>query len=127
MDELRTAARRLAHRKSGTIAASLTLACSIGAAAATWSLLSSVLLHPLPIKNADRIVVAGTVTTRGPMSGAVYEGVTYPFLQAFRESGVFESVGAEWTSPLSLLTVTATGQVPMRETIGFATYDLFDL
>jgi putative ABC transport system permease protein len=127
MDELRLAIRRLMKRPAAAIVSILTLACAIGAAAATWSLLSAVLLHPLPVKHADRLVVPGTRTTTGPLAGRVYDGVIYPYLQAFRDSGVFERVAAEWTGPLSLLTVTAAGELPVRGTIGFATYDLFDL
>src|SRR5665213_3104357 len=120
MDELRLALRRLRRRPAPAIVSVLTLACAIGAAAATWSLLSSVLLHPLPVRDADRVVVAGQLTTMGLRSGMVYDGLPYPYLPAFRESGTFERVGAEWNSPMPLLTSTSAGSVPVRDTIGFA-------
>jgi predicted permease len=127
MDELRLAIRRLRKRPAATFVSILTLAGAIGATSATWSMLSAVLLQPLPVKDAHRLVVPGTLTTIGPLAGRVYDGVVYPYLQAFRDSGVFERVAAEWTGPLSLLTVTSAGELPLRETIGFATYDFFDV
>ena len=65
MDELRLAIRRLTKRPGASIVSIVTLACAIGAASATWSLLSAVLLRPLPVKDADRLVVPGTITRFG--------------------------------------------------------------
>ena len=125
MDEFRLALRRLTKRPGASAVSIITLACAVGAAAATWSLLDAVLLRPLPIKGADRLVVAGTVMTAGRMSGQVYDGFNYPHFPAVRDSGIFEQVAAEWSTPLFLL--TGTGQLPVRTPIGFATFDLFDL
>jgi predicted permease len=126
MDELRLAVRRLTKRPGASFVSIVTLACAIGAAAATWSLLSAVLLRPLPVKDADRLVVPGTVMKLGQVT-APYYGFNYPLLPVVRNAGIFEGVAAEWSSPLSLLTATTEGSLPVRTNVGFATYDLFDL
>jgi putative ABC transport system permease protein len=127
MDELRLALRRLTKRPAATLVSVATLAVAIGAAAATWSLLSAVLLHPLPVRQPDRVFVAGQMTTMGSRAGLVYDGFVYPYLPALRASAAFERVAAEWGAPLQLLVKTPDGSVPLPKTLGFATWDLFDL
>jgi predicted permease len=127
MDELRLALRRLARRPGASIVSILTLACAIGAAAATWSLLDAVLVHPLPVKDADRLVIPGRVTTIARQAPAVYDGFDYPSLALYRASGIFEAVAAEWMSRESLLTATPAASTPVRTAIGFATYDFFSV
>ena len=51
MDEIKLAIRRLAKRPGPALASIVTLAGAIGSAAATWSLLSALLLHPLPVRD----------------------------------------------------------------------------
>ena len=55
MDECRLAVRRLAKRPGASLVSLVTLALSIGAAAATWSLMSAVLLNPVPALDPDRL------------------------------------------------------------------------
>jgi hypothetical protein len=43
-----------------SLAAVATLACAIGTGTVTWSLLSSLVLHPLPVEAPDRLFVIGT-------------------------------------------------------------------
>lgn len=126
MTELRLAFRRLRQRPGATSVSILTLAAAMGAAVATWSLVSAVLLRPLPIRDTGRLVVIGQLTTIGPRAGSIYDGLTYPNLHAFGQSGVFEHVAAEWT-PMTLLTRTPEDAAPSRDTIGFVTWDLFSL
>ena len=126
MDELRLAVRRLTKRPGASFVSIVTLACAIGAAAATWSLLSAVLLRPLPVKEAGRLVVPGTITKFGQVS-AVSHGFNYTLVPAIRDARIFESVAAEWAPPLLLLTATAGGSLPVRTSVGFATHDLFDV
>ena len=125
MDELRLAIRRLTKRPGATIVSIVTLACAIGAAAATWSLLSAVLLRPLPVKDADRLVIPGTMQTMGRAAGLVYDGFIYPNFPVFRDSGIFEQVAAEWSSPPTF--PVSTGGLPVRTSVGFATFDFFDV
>src|SRR5262245_24985815 len=99
MDELRLAVRRLVKRPAATVASVVTLACAIGAAAATWSLLSAVLLHPLPVSDPDRLLVLGERTGR---EGRLYYGFVYPFYPTVRESDIFQEVVAQWDQPIAL-------------------------
>jgi hypothetical protein len=59
MAEIRLAIRRLTHRPAAAIASIVTLAGAIGAAAATWSLLSALLLHPLPVRDPASLFLVG--------------------------------------------------------------------
>jgi hypothetical protein len=54
LGEIRFAIRRLRRDAGSTIAAVAALACAIGAAVATWSLLSAVLLKRRPRPHAAR-------------------------------------------------------------------------
>ncbi len=63
MDELRLALRRLLKRPASTLASIATLAAAIGAAAVTWSALSAVLINPLPVRDADNLLVLGHADT----------------------------------------------------------------
>ena len=51
LDDFRQAVRRLRKDAGTTIASVAALACGIGAAVATWSLVSAVLLNPLPFSD----------------------------------------------------------------------------
>jgi predicted permease len=124
VDELRLAFRRLSHSPGASIASILTLACSIGAAAAMWSLLSAVLLRPLPIHDADRVFVVGQSRAVRGMS-SVAETHTYPLYQQVRERGAFGHVAAGGAGAGRLLVETAG--VPVRTEVYFATHDWFEL
>ncbi len=121
MDELRLAFRRLAKRPAAVIASVVVLAGSMGAAASAWSLLSTVLLHPLPIPDADHLVVVG-VTTTGPKGPLMNTGFTYPMLPAVRDSGAFATVTFGGTVPAQ---VTTAGDTRSRS-IFFVTSNFFE-
>jgi putative ABC transport system permease protein len=124
MGELKLAFRRLRQRPAATMAAILALACSIGAAAATWSLLSAVLLRPLPIRDADRVFVVGqSQDVRGMPS--VSESHNYPVLARVRETGAFGHVAAGGAGNGAQL-VDTDGRL-VRTDVYFCTYDWFDL
>ena len=124
MDELTLAFRRLTKRPASTLASLATLGCAIGVAAVTWSALSAVLIHPLPVADPERLLVVGTRVARGRET-LLYTGSIYPKYQQIRESGVFEQPVASWGSPHTLL-VIAAGRSE-RADVGFASHDFFNV
>lgn len=96
MDEIRLALRRLLARPAATFASVLTLACAIGAATATWSLLSALLLQPLPVRDPDRLVVVGQQGTSyvAGNSATVQTGLLYSWYPIVRDSGILERTTA---------------------------------
>lgn len=125
MDEFRHAIRRIARHRGGSLASIVTLAAAIGAAAATWSLIASTLLHPLPVKEPERLVVAGTRARSGPFADRLFEALVYPEFARLRDSGAFEAVAAEWSQAPLLLTSSGLG--PVTAKVGFATANYLDL
>ncbi len=118
MDELRLALRRLLKRPGASLASILTLACGIAGAASAWSLLSAVLLHPLPVQDADRIMVVGARTAE---SQEIQAGFVYPAIDVVRTSGAFEDVAAGGAWPAL---VTAQGEARTRQ-MYFVSANLF--
>src|SRR5215470_4916562 len=57
LDDLLYAARGFAKNPGFTVAAVLSLAIGIGTTTAIYSVLSALLLHPLPYKDAERLVI----------------------------------------------------------------------
>jgi putative ABC transport system permease protein len=124
MGELKLAFRRLRQRPAATAASIVTLACGIGAAAATWSLLSAVLLHPLPIERPGDVYVLGELRSVRGLS-PVSEAHVYQVFQRVRASGAFPRVagGGAATGPLLVDTHGSLVRTPVY----FATHDWFDL
>jgi len=121
VDEVRLAFRRLRKHPSASIASAVTLACGIGAAAATSTLVSAVLLHPLPVASADRLVeVDALYVVRG--ATRVATGHVYPVFVALRDSGAFEKVAAGGQEPRLVL---ENGQAQSRN-IYFASHGVFE-
>lgn len=124
MDELRYAIRRLGARPVPTLVSVLTLACAIGAAAATTSLLNAVVLRPLALPGADLLQVVGTIPTTGGTSRPS-DSHTYPFYRDIRERGVFTRVAAGGGGP-HMVPVRVDGET--RQTPAyFASHDFFDV
>jgi predicted permease len=94
MNELRLALRRLIKRPGASVASVLTLAFGIAGASSAWSLLSAVLIEPLPVPDSDRIVVVGARTAD---EREVRTAFVYPTVDAVRSSGVFDEVAAGGT------------------------------
>src|SRR5262245_36996715 len=119
--EFRHASRRLRKDAGSTIASVAALACSIGAAVATWSLLSAVLLKPLPIAEPERLFQLD-VPTPFITATRFVPGHTYPQLEAFRASGTFDGIAAGGGQ---VTLVVEHGDVPQSRGAYFATHDFF--
>jgi putative ABC transport system permease protein len=86
VQDLRYGARALARTPGFTAAAVLALALGIGASAAVFSVVNSVLLRPLPYMDAEQLVVI-LHRAKNPVAPANY-------LDWRRESRAFEDMGA---------------------------------
>ncbi len=92
MQELRYALRRLTRQAAPTLIAIGTLACSIGAASATWTLVAATILHPVPGASTGQwYVVHDDRDGRGPQFDHNYSA-----LRLVVESGAFERVAGAW-------------------------------
>jgi len=120
-DDVRFAWRRLVKAPAATAASVLALACGIGGAAATWSLLSAVLLHPLPVEEPDRLFV---VDQQNAILANVVSFPAHDYLEyrAMRDSGAFAGLAAG--GPSSLLVSDGEG-VPVPREVYFASHDFF--
>jgi putative ABC transport system permease protein len=122
-DDARLAIRRLRRQRAATIASILTLACAIAAGAVTWTLVSAVLLHPLPLASADRlVVVSGQYSAKGKLT-APYMPQLYPTFEAIERGSTFDLVAGEGTEQMLM----STGGPTERRTVCFASHGFFDV
>jgi putative ABC transport system permease protein len=92
LQDLRYAQRSLRRAPGFTIVAVITLALGIGANTALFSVISAVLLRPLPYPDADRLV---RVWTAQPQIGLPRSGTALPDYRAWRdENRSFQDLGA---------------------------------
>lgn len=124
MGELWLAARRLRQRPAATTASIVTLACSIGAAAATWSVLSAVLLRPLPVRNVDSLFVIGVQAHRAGFRQQ--DSHSYPEAQYIHGAGAFERVVTGGRGQGRLL-AAANGRPAVATEIYFASHGWFEV
>ena len=90
--ELRFALRRLRRQAGATLIAIATLACAIGASAATWPLVDATMLHPVPgADTAEWYAVHAERDGRAPGFDFIF-----PALRLVQQSGAFERVEAAW-------------------------------
>jgi putative ABC transport system permease protein len=120
-EDVRLAIRRLRKDAGTTIAAVAALACAIGAAVATWSLLSAVLLKPLPVAAPERLFL---VDAQRPAGFVGVPGHTYPVVESIRDSGTFDGIAAGG-NPVGAMLVIDQGDVPQSRQVYFATFDFF--
>jgi predicted permease len=106
--DLRYGVRALRTAPAFTATALLTLALGIGANAAIFSVIRTVLLDPLPFPEADRVVRAYHAN---PSNGLARGAVSEPdFLDWRRSSRLAESIGGFWyVDGLSGIDLTGTG------------------
>ena len=102
LQDLRYGARTMAKARGFTLVAIITLALGIGANTAMFSVVNTVLLRPLPYRDAKSLVELGGYDMRRPGSGVAQGTVSYPNIMDVRERNrSFEDVGlytdAEYT------------------------------
>jgi predicted permease len=122
LEDFRLAIRRLRKDAGTTIASVAALACAIGAAVATWSLLSAVLLKPISVAEPERLFQVETQPPPNFVGAAL--GFSYPEFESIRDSGAFEGVAAGGTSFAPVL-VIEQGVVPQGREVYFAAHDFF--
>ncbi len=122
VDDIRFALRRFRKDAGTTVAAVAALAFAIGAAMATWSLLSAVLLKPLPVAAPERLFQVDWPVPAFDRGAAPSH--PYPVFESIRDSGAFEGIAAGGVS-LAPVLVIEQGVVPEPRQIYFANRDFF--
>src|SRR3954454_15280695 len=98
LSDFRFALRKLAQEPAFTLIAVLTLALGIGANTAIFSVVSAVLLNPLPYNTPDRLV---SIWENVPEHGR-WRVAPANFLDWKKQNTVFEDVAAFGASTLTL-------------------------
>src|SRR3712207_744133 len=118
LTDLRHALRRLTRERAFTAIAALTLALGIGANTAIFSLISAVLLRPLPYGDPERLAVVWSAEAEGG-------GTTWLSRQEVmsyrREATSFEQFAAYTSTSVNL-----TGDEPERVAAAAVTANAFD-
>lgn len=125
MDDVRYAGRRLRKQPLATLASIATLACAIGVAAATWSLISAVLLHPLQIHEPETLFEVGYRRPVGDTTPYT-NGFTFPAATTLRDAGVMNLAAWGSIGARSPLLVKTTGEARPRA-IYFASPQFLDV
>ncbi len=119
--DLGFAFRTMVRNPTFTFIAVMTLSLGIGANTAIFSVVSGVLLRPLPYPDADRIV-RGWANEENGIQDFSFRVVEY---QAFvNEAESFETVGADFAIDL---TITGIGMEPERVLAAMTTPGYFDV
>ena len=123
------ALRRLLLRPAASIASVVTLAFAIAAGATTWTLISHVLLDPVPVSSPDELVVVGEERQLrdGSFSPSAVSHI-YSTLERVKATEAFERViaaGAPGTSWKRLVKVGAEAERPRG--VHFVTHDYFSV
>ena len=92
VSDFRYAVRTLSQARGFTLTATATLAIGIASATLMFALVNGILLAPLPVRDADRLVVAWKRTSTGTFSHYPFGAEAVREVKAHAQS--FESVGA---------------------------------
>ncbi len=104
LQDVRFALRTLGRQKGWTAAAVLTLALGIGANTAVFSVVNSLILHPLPYPDADRVMLVFQEPTSGNETGIrITINPDYTLARAWIEGNrSFESLQAYTNTDVTL-------------------------
>ncbi|HVW11741.1 MAG TPA: ABC transporter permease [Bryobacteraceae bacterium] len=83
--DLRFSARSFVRERSFTLTAVLSLALGIGASTAIYSLVDQIVLRPLPVEHADRLVLFNWNGSQLVGGTGSYNLMTYPFCRELEE------------------------------------------
>ena len=106
IQEIRSAFRALRKTPVFTSVSVFTLALSIGANVATFSVVHNVLLQPLPYSNPEQIVFLARASDGAPGSGRWF---SLGRVEAFRKAASFAGVGAYLANRVEDVTLSGTG------------------
>jgi predicted permease len=114
------AARLLRKSPVFTAAVVLTLALGVGVNTAVFSVVNAILLRPLPVRDADRLVVIASQTT----SNAALRGMSFPDIQDYRvvTTEIFEDIAGYSAGFLGL---APRGNTPERVLVTWITGNYF--
>jgi predicted permease len=125
--DVRHAMRSLIRTPGFTLAALLTLALGIGANAAIYQIFDAVLLRPLPVQNAEELVIVELADDRGVAGrraslGNGYNRTSNPLWEHFRDSQRVLTGVMAWSN--TSLRVGRTGDSPLARGL-FVSGDFF--
>src|SRR5450432_652469 len=103
-EDVRYAIRLLAKSPGFTLAAVLSLGLGVGANTTIFSLVNEVLLHPLPVQDASRLVSVFTTDAKNQARNQGFLTTSFPNYRDYREQGgrVLSGATAYIFTPLSL-------------------------
>jgi predicted permease len=118
LDDWKAALRSLRRHPAFTLIAALTLAVGIGATTATFSVVESILLRPLPYPDADRLVDISHLTKEGRRLLVPW----YDLADVRLETEIFEGVAARAGTPGEIV-LTGEGDETYHTSALWATHD----
>jgi predicted permease len=103
-EDVRYAIRLLAKSPGFALAAVLSLGLGVGANTTIFSLVNEVLLHPLPVQDASRLVSLFTTDAKNQARNQGFMTTSFPNYRDYREQGgrVLSGAAAYIFTPLSL-------------------------
>lgn len=128
MDDVRYAVRRLRRRPLAAAVSVLTLASAIGAAAATWSLISATFVRPLRIPESERLVQIGYRDREGAQGfPGIHVGYTYPSYVLLRDAQPMPLAAWGTIGSQTPLLIEGTGDSTRPRGVVFASHNFLDL